>query len=298
MVWCPYTGVETDIAACNKEHIIPLSLGGSNGFTLPVDAAINARLGSEVDAALSDKDLLTMFRRREFDARGHSKIAPTVKVRNATYGPDSRPAQVTLRGKEGLTIWDARDRSEVPEENLPGTQMELKFIIDPYARMRFTAKVALAAGYEIYGELFRETADHASVRALMQAASFDDAKKTFSSLNMRGLFEHMPVADDQVHYVQMEKTACAAVAGSVVLARPMQDSVAFTVGILGQWVGMLNVPADTERYPYEGLHDLGHAVLLIDGKTERQPYREFVRRLLETMTGAPVPMPPGIGESA
>ncbi|UUO12074.1 HNH endonuclease [Alcaligenes faecalis] len=85
-IWCPYAGEEMDSAACNAEHIIPLSLGGSNGFTVPVSKTLNAEVGSAIDAALATKDIITMFRRREFDARGHSNKKPEVRIRNATYG--------------------------------------------------------------------------------------------------------------------------------------------------------------------------------------------------------------------
>lgn len=91
-----------DSAACNAEHIIPLSLGGSNSFTVPVSKALNAELGSAIDAALATSDVLTMFRRREFDARGHSNKKPEVRIRDATYGADLCPAQVTLGGRVAL----------------------------------------------------------------------------------------------------------------------------------------------------------------------------------------------------
>jgi len=268
-----------------------LSLGGSNGFTVPVNAAINAQVGSEIDAALSTKDFLTMFRRRYFDARGHSNKVPEVKVRNATYGPDNRPAQVTLRGTEGTTLWDARERREVPEEELIGKTIQLKFTIQPYDRIRFMAKVALSAGFAIYGNLFRDTADHASLRTLMNAASLEEARQVLVDSNLRGFFEYWKVPEEEMLAVQRDMAVCATVDGSVVLAIPTDASVIFIVGILGQWIGMLNVPATTEKYPNDDPHDLGHAVLLVDGKTEHLSYREFLRRALEILTGEPIPQP-------
>lgn len=295
MVWCPYSGVETDLAACNSEHIIPLSLGGSNGFTLPVNAKFNAQLGSAIDAALSTMDLLTVLRRRHFDARGHSGKEPEARVKHATYGPDKRVAQVTFKGDEGLTVWDARSGREVPDHELAWQQIQVNFNVTPFDRIRFVSKVALAAGYAIYGDVFKETADHAPLRALMNTTTPIEAKKAFANSEVRGFFEHMPIPDGQERFVKRDQALCETVAGSVVIAIPTKGSVVFMVGILGQWVGMLNVPADTRRYPKEGLHDLGHAVLLVDGKTERVSYREFLRRALEVMSGEPVPMPQEFG---
>ena len=285
LVWCPYTGVEVDRANCNAEHIIPLALGGSNGFTVPVDASVNAKVGSDIDAALSVKDFTTMFRRRLFDARGHSNKPPEVRVRAATYGPDQRPAQVTFGGPAGTTLWDAPERRELTEEELVGQNIALKLTIQPYDRLRFMAKVALSAGYRIYGDLFRDTANHADLRALMNAASLDEAKRALASTQLRGCFEYMPVEQKDALDVQRDQLMCATIDGSVVAVIPTTGSLIFTAGILGQWVGTLNVPATTDAYPNEGDHDLGHVVLLVDGHTEHISYREFAKRVYAKVTG-------------
>lgn len=285
LVWCPYSGVEVDHAACNPEHIIPLALGGSSSFTVPVDASVNAKVGSDIDAALSAKDFLTMFRRRQFDARGHSNKPPEVRVRSATYGPDRRPAQVTFGEPTGTTLWDARERREVTQQELAGEEIELKLTIRPYDRLRFMAKVALSAGYRIFGDLFRDTANHADLRALMNATSFDAAKQVLANTQLRGYFEYMPVEEKDALGVQRDQLMCATVDGSVVVASPTTGSILFIVGVLGQWVGTLNVPAKTDAYPNEGDHDLGHVVLLVDGRTEHISYREFAGRVLGKLTG-------------
>jgi hypothetical protein len=289
MVWCPYTGVETPLSECTAEHIVPLSLGGSDGFTVMVNAAVNARVGSEIDAALSTRDFLTAFRRRHFDARGHSNKAAEVKVRHAAYGPDSRPAQVTLKGAEGTRVWDARDRREVPEQELVGQEIQLNFTVQPFDRIRFVAKVALSAGYAIYNDLFRNTADHTAVRALMNAESAQEAKAVLTNSALRGQFELLPVSGNDLIAVQRDMALSATVGGSVVMAAPTAASVVFIVGILGQWVGMLNVPATTGQYPSGGDHDLGHVVLLVEGTTEHLAFREFLGRAVNTITDSSVP---------
>ena len=48
-VYCPYTDREIPESKSSSEHIIPLSLGGVNGFEIPVDATFNSTLGSEID---------------------------------------------------------------------------------------------------------------------------------------------------------------------------------------------------------------------------------------------------------
>ena len=52
----------------------------------------------------------------------------------------------------------------------------------------------------------------------------------------------------------------------------------------------------TGKCPIDDPHDLGHVVLLVSGKTERVWCEEFLRRTLETLTGAPISLPLYIDE--
>jgi hypothetical protein len=70
-IYCPYTDRDIPIDDSNPEHIIPLSLGGLNGFTLPVSKDFNSRAGSEIDGALAN-DFLVMSERDKHSVWGHS----------------------------------------------------------------------------------------------------------------------------------------------------------------------------------------------------------------------------------
>ena len=108
MVYCPYTDREIPESGTSREHIIPLSLGGVNGFEIAIDAAFNSKVGTELDGALANEFLIAL-RRAEYDTRGHSGKEPIATVR-ATYGEDDRPAQVHFHQKKGISLWDAQDR--------------------------------------------------------------------------------------------------------------------------------------------------------------------------------------------
>ncbi|UUO12073.1 hypothetical protein M6D76_05090 [Alcaligenes faecalis] len=69
------------------------------------------------------------------------------------------------------------------------------------------------------------------------------------------------------------------------MSTPTNESVIFTVGVLGQWVGTMNVPAQTDSYPNDGIHDVGHVILMVDGKTERISLREFAKYVHGLQTG-------------
>ena len=108
-VYCPYTDREIPESKSSSEHIIPLSLGGVNGFEIPADATFNSTLGSEIDGKLA-AEFLWGLRRTEHDARGHSGKEPRATISKASYGENSRLAQVDFSHKSGVRVWDVHDR--------------------------------------------------------------------------------------------------------------------------------------------------------------------------------------------
>ena len=54
MIYCPYTDKYLSTNEVNREHIIPLSLGGVNGFEIPVSIDFNSKAGSNIDGALAN----------------------------------------------------------------------------------------------------------------------------------------------------------------------------------------------------------------------------------------------------
>ena len=104
MIYCPYTDQDIPEVKTSPEHIIPLSLGGVNGFEIPVDAAFNSQVGTVLDGALANEFLFAL-RRTEFDTRGHSGKKPSATIKNASYGDENRPAQAHFHRKDGLRVW-------------------------------------------------------------------------------------------------------------------------------------------------------------------------------------------------
>ena len=81
---CIYTGHELidgdDRFRPSHEHIIPLALGGSNGFvTDEVCADANARAGNDIDDAVASLLPYLMLRHR-YQLRGNRKVIPKVKL--------------------------------------------------------------------------------------------------------------------------------------------------------------------------------------------------------------------------
>lgn len=264
----------------NSEHIIPLSLGGVNGFEIPVDAGFNSKIGNEVDGALAN-DFMWALIRTEYDARGHSGKMPKATIKDATYGDDDRLAQAHFHKKYGVALWDVRDREY---HGGPNT-INISTSIDIDLPMRFTSKVALAAGYYVYGDVFRQHTDHQQLRDAMNTdLSKLDATK---SLDEHGL-GHLTLTVDRYfdtppadYNLQCVRLFCAAVSGSVVMLVPARDLFTVAVGILGQYLAMVTVPANTEAFPKKREYTWGHIVALGDKKLHRVSLADGLSQFVE-----------------
>lgn len=282
-IWCPYTNTEIDETKANSEHIIPLSLGGVNGFEISVDAITNSTIGSELDGALAN-DFLTALQRADYDARGHSGAVPMATVRNATYGDDSRRAQVRFH-KHGVAVWDVRDR-----EYKKGTHViSVKIPVNLDLPVRFTAKVALAAGYYVYGDLFRTHVDHRQLRDVMRT---DPAKLDLSKGPVELGLDHLTLrVDNYMHKapsgydstLALIRLFCSSMRGSSVVLVPSEDHLIVGVGILGRYLATVDVPARTASFPKMGNHDLGHLVAISNKRITHRSWRYGIEKLAEVM---------------
>ena len=269
MIYCPYTDREMPRHETNSEHIIPLALGGLNGFEIHTDAAFNSKLGSELDGSLAN-DFMWAIRRTMFDARGHSGKEPVATIKHATYGQDKRAAQVHFHQKKGLRIWDVRDRKFKNKVNPIQISTTMNFDLP----IRFTAKVALAAGYYVYGNLFREYVDHRQLRDMM---NIDPAKIDRSKGRSELDFDHItaqcddwmrvPTGLDSRHL--LIRQFCSSVNGSVVVIMIGRDHFSVGVGLLGHYLAMVSTPAETENFPKTGGYTGGRVMALVNKQLKR-----------------------------
>lgn len=276
LIYCPYSDQEIVSSATSSEHVIPLSLGGHDDFILPVDASSNSKLGAEIDGKIAN-DFLMLMRRRDHDARGHSGKPPEPIMKKAKDAKTGRPIQVNL-GKN-LKVWDAIDKKEIPGE---GMQVAAKLVMDLDSPTQFLAKTFLSAGYFIYGDLFRHKVRHQDARLLMKGVSklTEDEVSSLQTKMFRSIQADLEDPIQQQEY-ELQKLFCQLIKGSFVVFIPTaQNQLHMFCSILGAYMGMLNVPADVADFPLDGHHDLGHAVIVSDGKVLRWSYRRFIGRLL------------------
>ena len=265
-IYCPYTDEDIPQSAASSEHIIPLSLGGVNGFELPVNRDYNRRIGSELDGKLAG-EFLWALRRTKYDARGHSGKEPWATSKVASYGVNHQPAQVHFHSKKGVRVWDVRKGKSISGRG--SVEINASLNIDlPY---RFVAKVALAAGYYVYGDLFRQHVDHPQLRDVM---NIDPAQLDLSRSPTELGINHLTLRID--HYlleapsdldseISLVRMFCSSIKGSVVILMPGYSCFGVAVGLLGQYLGMVNVPANTKSFPNAGDYSWGHAIAIVDG---------------------------------
>lgn len=125
MIYCPYTDSDLASEHCSSEHIVPLVLGGTNGFEILVCAAFNSKVGTEIDGALAN-DFLTLSKRNRHDIRGHNGKRPLHIVKNAHNAETGDPLQVHLDQLDGLKVWDPKEKRFITE-NRP-SKLSLIFV--------------------------------------------------------------------------------------------------------------------------------------------------------------------------
>lgn len=272
MIYCPYSDSELDPAECSSEHIVPLSLGGMNGVEIPVSRAFNSTLGSRLDGAMAN-DFLTLMKRNQHDSRGHSGKRPVFVARRASDAVSGEPLQLHLDRLEGVKAWRPIKKEFVPE-GMTG-QVSFKFSLDMDIELRFVAKVALGAGYFVYGDLFRSRVKHDGLRLLMNFSPADLGEEDLRKINVLVDSRWTEPRSDKIAVLRQ---ICKAVSpASVVGLVPSNGSLATFVGILGEYIGMVNAPADTSQFPNDGQLDWGHVIVFDrSSRLQRTSFRECI----------------------
>lgn len=276
LVYCIYSDKKIPKSESSLEHILPLSLGGVNAFTVPVSRKLNSEFGHSIDGAFSNDPLITL-RRAKKDSRGHNNSPVMAKWRR---GSDDKgnPIQ-TIISKDKLSFFDAKLRRYLTDEESAGRAFKSQFKIEQFVRLPFSAKVALGTGYFLYGEAFLQHACHGELRSLLKPfQSIEDAVLRdsrilyFDRINDPDRWRH-----DLKHRVIeqiIQVNDCSAV---VVLVNG--GSLAFIIGILGEWQATISVPADGVKFLATDDPGLPQILLFKNGSLLRCDLSEEIEKL-------------------
>ena len=279
LVWCPYTDTEIPLSETAPEHVVPLSLGGVNEFCVRTEKKANWDLGSKIDGRLAE-EFLVKQRRNRLGMTGHSGKHPVVRLKRSEL-ESGEPVQVTF-DRGDVRIWSPRREQYIAVGS--DVQIRSKWTMYVNTPLRFAAKVALSAGYFAYGDLFRHAVAHDEIRFIMEFDLAGVTPQEKAELRRRAATmgiqaEDWLRGDDnpdlEVYRLLSQAYGDATVVGLV----PTRSSVTVFVGVLGLYVGLIDAPAHTTGFPLRGTHDLGHVMVLREGKIERQSLRDAARML-------------------
>lgn len=164
-IYCIYTDKEIPESESNKEHILPLSLGGSNELVIRVHKETHARIASSIDGKIAN-DFLVQLLRKKNEAKGHSKKPAVATARNSKIVSSDSPIQVNFT-KNGIVLYDPISKKHIYPNEYDKIGLVSKLRLDRFIRLRFAGKALLGAGYFTYGDIFRHKADHYSLRETM-----------------------------------------------------------------------------------------------------------------------------------
>ncbi len=258
-VYCIYSNQLVSEENASREHIIPLSLGGMDGFEVPIDKEVNKRVGSQIDGKVAN-DVFIALDRKNAQVKGHSgKLAQPV-WKNVKVGDDNQPLQIKFNAPGDTDHWCPKTKKVIDTSTLAGKKAKIELKVNTIAPLQFIAKVALAAGYYVYGDIFKNYASIEHLQELINAES-KDLEKVISSSPLyfidRFQFEEKDIGDYLMFKEIGELRSC-----STVTLMQHQDGFVVAVSILGNFLGAVDFDAKIKHFPLMGSHRQGHVIFL------------------------------------
>lgn len=270
MIYCPYTDKDLEDSESNSEHIIPLSLGGMDSLEIPVCKVFNSKVGSDIDGKIG-QELIIQSRRARLKVKGHSGKVPAMYYKNASDIDTGLPLQVRITKDEGMKL----RAPYVPEgaSHPKGKKIKITTSSDPDIWLKYVAKVALSAGYFSYGEYFRNNVNADELRSIM-------------TMSHSELLEHKPEIKAHAHHIYLDdfeeiktyKKICTTFSNySCIGIVPSNKHLTFFTSILGQYIGMIRVEANTKEFPNEGSYSWGHFICPVNNQLGRTSYYRVIQ---------------------
>lgn len=270
MPYCIYTDTEVPTERGNLDHVIPMSLGGSDSFTVWASKAFNSEMGSKIDGKVAN-DPFVMLARRNSDARGHSGKHPLPVWKRTTL--DGNPIQLSL-AKDEITGWDPIARRQLPEAELAGREFTTRLEIDRLPSLRFVTKVALAGAHFAYGDCFRDKFDCDPLRRMLTIDLSDLSAVRDADLPLKFVDRWHPDAMPGGRGEDY-KFLCEFTNRTTLILCPDDRGMSVHVSVLGMFIASLIIDGDSSSLPLDSDHDLGHVLLLGPGPMSRRSFRSL-----------------------
>lgn len=262
-MYCIYSGKNLNDADMNIEHIIPLSLGGCDSFTIMVGKKINSDWGSKIDGKFCN-DFLIGLQQIPFDNKGHSRKKKTVNLKGTV---NERPITLSFSKNESK-IYDHIDKKYLTGQ----LQAKVTTALDMDIRWKFVCKVALATGYYLFGNEFAEYADCETLRKALSSENIREEK-----LDLRIYTSLTPVNDKDKPIHDLNVMLFKYLGGSAVNFGFGPGRIVVSVAINGKYIGTVNFKADIDKLPLnDDLHRCGCMLVCKDNKLIQKSFWQSI----------------------
>jgi hypothetical protein len=276
-VYCIYTNKEISLLDSNEEHIIPLSLGGCNSFTIRVDKTKNAQLGTQIDGVLS-KDYLIHALRRKKSFKGRSGKVGSLRIDGMVKETGEKVAIYYEQNTNYVFNLVKKLRYTEEEKRRYTYNISMKF--DKHIRIRYTAKVLLGACYYIFGEVFKEHADHESLRRVMNWDVINE-KGEIVDLPLGLMDEFTKAEGESVKWDSVFRNIFIGIHSSGVIIVFGKDSIIGAVGVGGKYIGAINFKANTNMFDVNSEKWDGVVVGIQNNKVRKGTFQSALKHINE-----------------
>ena len=281
MTFCIYSGFDVTDSPSSIEHIFPLTLGGSDAYTINVSKSANTLANKELDEKLKTC-LFLAVKRKKHQAQGHRKTTISPPKTKITVGTDQ---SVVFKFDENnlLQLYSNRRKKIITSNEIKTEGAVFSIKQERILRLKFTAKVALAAGYFTYGNVFVENTKTEELRALMSYMGARHDDYVFNSINSTGWYWPQPVGDSDavMHSIFQRMNDMFDSSFVALITSAVPDKIIAVVGVLGHLTGVISCPANCDAFPKSGNHDLGHVAILRSGQLQTMSFRNCLQQVLE-----------------
>jgi hypothetical protein len=144
--------------------------------------------------------------------------------------------------------------------------------------IRMLAKVALGLGYIEFGAAFRSHFKHHELRQILFASNIEEISQINSDVAVDIPFlvragNHEPLALLEELCANVDPASCIAIT-------PGPDVVAFSVGVIGKYIGTIFCPCDVDAVWPRDEDFLGRFILLRDRRVVQMSMRHAYERLV------------------
>lgn len=262
-MYCIYSGKNLDDVDMNVEHIIPLSLGGCDSFTIMVGRKINSDLGSKIDGKFCN-DFLIGLHQLPFDNRGHSNKSKSVNLKGTV---NDHPITWSL-SKNGSKFYDHIDKKYLTGQ----MQVQVKTALDIDIRWKFVCKVALATGYYLFGEDFVKYADCETLRKALLNKNVREEK-----LDLKIYTNLIPIEAKDKGLHDLGVMLFEHLGGSAIHYGYAPGRIIASVAINGKYIGMVNFKADVDKLPINNdLHRCGCVLICKDNQLVQKSFWQCI----------------------